>query len=266
MRQAPGLAALQQLFADSLRASGDAAPSALAAWLKAPQPAPAALAVYRRSARHAQRAALTAVYPVLAALVGEALFAALCSDHLSKPGSRSGDLHQFGSGFATTVRAEAACADYPFLPEVAELEWQVHRSFFVPSAAGETAIDPATLAPEALPRLKLLLSPGLTLLACATPAGRIWRAHQPDAGEALSAIDPAAGPEWLAVQRVAAGVRVDSLSAAEFRILQCGMAGLTLAQALDELSPDLSAALALDRCLPHWLQQGLVQGLGLAPG
>ncbi|MDE3009423.1 MAG: putative DNA-binding domain-containing protein [Pseudomonadota bacterium] len=261
---APGLAALQHAFAAWLRSDHAAVPPPLRAVVR-PHGADQAerLAIYRRSSRHAQRQALAAAYPVIAALLGAELFQALCEDHLRVPGSRAGDLHCLGEGFCDTLRAEAACAGLDFLPEVARLEWLVHRSFFAADQTSAVALDPGVIAPHELPRLRPILAPGLALLACATPAGRIWRAHQPDSPERLADIDPAAGPEWLAVRRVAAGVCLDSLSAQEFALLEALERGLTLAQALDALN---APAPPLAAWLPRWLQSGLVLGLTLADG
>lgn len=259
----PDLAQVQRAFAAYLR-SPSAEPPAELVRLLAPNAAGAeGLVVYWRSSRHAQRAALAAAYPVIAALVGDALFAALCADHLRAPGSRSGDLHRLGRAFAATVRAEPACADYPYLADVAELEWAVHRSFFQGARGTSDCVDPASIGVEQLARLRVQPASGLALLSCASAASRIWRAHQPGAGERLEDIDWRAGPEWLAVHRVAAGVCIDPLEEAEFRLLACSQQGATLAEALDQLSP-LSADLA--SWLPRWLQLGLAAGLTLAPG
>lgn len=260
----PGLAALQRAFAVWLRGDGNAVPPLLRAAVRPHGADPAErLAVYRRSSRHAQRRALAAAYPVIAALVGAELFQALCEDHLRAPGSRAGDLHRLGAGFCDTLRAEPACAAFTYLPEVARVEWLVHRSFFGPDQTSAVALDPKLIGPHELPLLRPILAPGLALLACATPAGRIWRAHQPYSPERLTDIDPAAGPEWLAVRRVAAGVCLDHLSAPEFALLQALEQGLTLAEALDALN---APAPPLATWLPRWLQSGLVLGLALADG
>jgi hypothetical protein len=263
-RSQTSLATLQKEFAAFLH-SQDGIPGATLLTHIAPGRATAAerLRVYRQTSCHSQQAALQAAYPVVAALIGASLFAALCHDYLQQPGSRSGDLHTLGAGFAETVQAEPACADYPFLPDVAALEWVVHRAFFAADAPEPPTLDLARIVPEEFSRLRLLLPPGLSLLRSATPAATIWAAHQPEAPtDALAAIDPNAGPQHLAIHRRLQALRIELLAPREYALLLACQQGLGLEAALEVLSaplPDLA------EILPRWLRLGLVLGFALDP-
>ena len=117
---AAGLARLQEGFADFLRAGDGGVPAGLLTQIiPGPVASPERLRIYWRITRHAQRSALESVYPVLRALIGADLFAALAADYIAQPGSRSGDLHTFGEAFGQSVLAEPACAPFPYLGDVA---------------------------------------------------------------------------------------------------------------------------------------------------
>jgi uncharacterized protein (UPF0276 family) len=256
------LAAAQAAFAGFLRAAAPAvlAPELAVQIVNGSASALERLLIYRRSSRQNQHDALQAAYPVLRALVGEALFAALVADYLDDPGSCSGDLHTLGGQLAERVRAEPACASLPYLADVAELEWRLHRGFFAADHPAVPCQDPASIAPADFGRVRLVAHPSLSLLACATPASRIWQAHQPGHADEMAAIDPAGAGEWLAIYRRTEGSCVDCLAPGEFRLLELCLAEVRLSDALDQLS---AAAPDLADWLPWSLQRGLLAGLTL---
>ena len=89
--------------------------------------------------------------------------------------------------------------------------------------------------------------PGLFLLF---PRDTIWRAVLGEDDSALAAIDLTAGPVWLMVQRLAAGVDVARVDEAAWRFAAALCAGQPLASALDAASGIDAPALLADhlRC------------------
>ncbi len=262
------LADLQAAFAGALRGEPDQALLHAIAPAPAGVPAQDRLAIYRRTSLHGQRSALTAVYPVVQALIGEALFAALVHDHLTQPGSRSGDLHRLGGDFAHTLLQEPACAGLPYLAEVARLEWALHDNFFAADRTALALVDAAQLDASAQLRVGLALHPSVRLLAGQFPVHAIWQAHQPDPAAAidtgrLAAIDLQAGPVWLAVHRRAEGHCIAVLTAAQHALLADAQAGLPLAVSLERIEAAGWLAPDLAECLPRWLGAQLLQGFAL---
>ena len=256
------LAELQAMFAGALR--GEPPPGLLQAIAAVPSAVPAAerLAIYRRTSRHGQRAALAAVYPVVQALIGEDLFEALVLDHLAMPGSRHGNLHRLGARFDRTLLAEPACAPLIYLADVARLEWALHDSFFAADQSAEALLDPAGMDAAEQLRVALVLHPSTHLLACEAPAHHIWQAHQPDSGSSLDAVDVRAGPVWLAVYRRPEGHCIMPLTAAEHVLLENAKAGDSLAHSLERLE-QLQLGVDLPAALARWLPAGLLQGFTL---
>ncbi len=155
----------------------------------------AGLAVYRHNTRGIAARALGAAYPVVRDLVGEHEFDALAVAHWHDEPPRRGDLSAWGDGLADWLSTSPAAAAAPYLPDMARLEWALHRAELVadqpvdPGADHE--VDPAGPQVAAGPAssllllgevdpdlLTLLLAPGTTLISFDWPVAAIWRAHR----------------------------------------------------------------------------------------
>ncbi|MBU6436208.1 MAG: putative DNA-binding domain-containing protein, partial [Betaproteobacteria bacterium] len=164
----------QTLFAHALR-HGDATLDTQALLCgSAPQRA-AGMAVYRRNHDASLCAALRAAYPLVCAIVGDAFFATAARHYDDAYPGAFGDLHLRGAHFAAFLHAYAPAASLPYLPDVAALDWAVHRA---DSAADATALDAAQFA-ERLQHspvhLRLRLQPAAAVLRSAFPLYDIWR-------------------------------------------------------------------------------------------
>ncbi len=162
------------------------------------------LAVYRANAIANATAALRAHYPVIARIVGAEFFAQLARAYCGAHASTSGDLGEYGAALADFVAHDVHAQGLPYLPDLARLEWAVHRA--------ETAADVPDAARAAhADAQQLLRAPGSTVLASAHPIAEIWHAHQDDATLAPADIVWRAQGAW--VYRDGWQVRVAALDA-----------------------------------------------------
>lgn len=206
---------------------------------------PPRMAVYRGNVRGNWHGALAGAYPVLRLIVGAEYFMALAKDYGSAYPSTSGDLHEYGGSLARFLETHADTQDLPYLPDVARLEWLVHRAYY--------AAEPR---PFDLSRpTEARLAPACSLLAAEWPVARIWHAHQ--AGGDPAAVDLSAGAELVLVHRPGWRVEVTALRPGDYRFLQRLRAGASLGQALE-------AAVAADHAfvpglaLATWVQAGVI--------
>lgn len=136
------------------------------------------LALYRGNLTQHWRDSLVNAYPVLKQLVGAAFFDDLAVAYGRQYPSLSGNLTHFGEQVADFITSLSSCAAYPYLVDVARLEWLVHQSYFL---AQHTPIDLNTLAqfaPEELGNLHFDLQPSCFLLQSTWAVVDIWQAHQ----------------------------------------------------------------------------------------
>jgi uncharacterized protein len=227
----PLLPDLQREFASGLQDAGHAA-AAAALFRGPPQRVLARLAVYRGNVHANRTKALASAYPVVRKIVGEDFFDALAREYARAIPSRSGDLNRYGEGLADFVAGFPHTRDLPYLPDVARMEWLVHRAHFAEDAPAFDASPLATLPAERFADLRPRLSAACALLESPWPLARIWTIHQYDYQGPFE-IDLDAGPDLLLVYRPGSRARVLSLRPGDFAFLASTARGATLGTALE---------------------------------
>jgi hypothetical protein len=188
------------------------------------------LQVYRNNLQTSLSAALEAVFPVVAKLVGAAFFGQTARAFIAAHPSRSGNLHDFGRELPAFLRASASLRSLPYLGDVAALEWACHEVYH---EADAEPLEPARLAdvPAPLqPTLRLQLQPATRFVASLYPVLAIWQANQDGAAPATIALDD--GGVELLVARRDFDIEFRLLAEAEACWLRALAAGRSLAEAL----------------------------------
>jgi len=210
------------------------------------------LAIYHRAYRSRLRQALCEAYDKTWTFVGDDMFAELANSYLAAHPSQHANLRWFGAGLA--AHAETALPDYPFIAELAALEWTLGLAFDAPDAAPLAAIDVAAIPPEQWGDLQFGLHPSVHLLEMHWNAVALWRALAADA-EPPQVEQSADATHWL-VWRQGEQPHFRSLAVAEaqalYRIAEGASFGEVCAAAGEE------AMLALAGYLQHWLAQGVL--------
>ena len=224
------LAELQRQFeADLNDAGGEAA--ALKSYVGTLGRAEQGLGVYRGNIRANTARALGAAYPVVEQIVGPEFFSGLAARYSLRFPSASGDLNEFGEHLALFLTDFSAAADFPYLADVARLEWRVHRAHF---AADPEPFNPdrlAALSPEEQAHLCPQLHPACSVLQSAYPLARIWEVHQASFTGAFEVEFPD-HPGYALVFRPRYRVEVAGISDAEAAFLNMCRDGQTLDAAL----------------------------------
>ncbi|MBI5612832.1 MAG: putative DNA-binding domain-containing protein [Gammaproteobacteria bacterium] len=208
--------------------------------------------IYRNNVFLSLTGALAAVYPVVQCLVGAGFFDYLADNFIRAHRPDSGNLHDFGGELAEFLAGFPACADHPYLPDVARLEWAYHRVFHAAAPAFDLAALGA-VPPEQYGALRFGLSPGARLIVSDYPLLAIWRANQPGAGD--TTVDLGAGGERLLVFRRALEVEFKLLAPGEYALLDALRDGATL-----EHASERALAAAADFDLAACLQQQVALG------
>ena len=218
----PALAETQARFLDALLASSPLPRARATALLRDAGAVSAVrrLQVYRNNAQASLRAALEAVYPVVARLVGGAFFADVARRFIPVHPSRSGNLHDFGRELPNFLRSLPVLDVLPYLGDVAALEWACHE---VCHEADDAAFDPAALAdvPVGLqPALRLALQAAVRFVESPYPVLAIWQANQPDIAADAPPVRLDQGGVQLLVARRDFDIEFRLLGAAEARWLR----------------------------------------------
>ena len=230
------LAARQREFIEAIFGEGEPAP---------------ALGVYRRHVLANLRGALAATYPVVARLVGPAFFDEAARGFALACPSASGDLNEYGAGFAIFLAGYEHARSLAYLPDVARLEWACHESMNAPEADAFDFAALAQIPPERYGEIRFLTHPSLRLLRSPHPIAAIWQANQ--AGRDGTP-DRDSGAEHVVVRRDEGEVRVEAIDEATWMLAAAFAAGATLATAGVELA-----------ALPRLVADRILVGFDAAP-
>lgn len=216
--------------------------------------AAAGLAVYRNNTFSNYRGALREAYPVIRRLVGEDFFGHAADDFIRVVPSAFGDVNVYGAEFGDFLAGCPGAIELAYLPDVARLEWAVHRAFQAIDADATDIAGLAAIPAERLDSLRFALHPSAALVASPWPILAIWRANQPGcAGE--DCVDLASGGDRLLVIRRGHDVDLEPLGAAEYRLLSALASGVRLGAALEAALIE-EAAFDLGACLQRHVAAG----------
>jgi hypothetical protein len=250
------LAALQQLFAAA--ALGTASEEELArleAHLQGSPVLPArqGIEAYRHSVAGKLCRSLEHTFPVCRRLVGPEFFQLMAATFLNQAVSRSPDLGDTGAGFTAFLAAFPPARSLPYLADVAQLEWHVHRAFHAPDQARLDLEALARVPAEHWERLVFRLPAGAALLASDYPIHRIWEVNTNPAAD-HDVIDLDQGGIRILLWRDGPTTRLDFPSEPEWQLLQAFARGLPFGELCREHAHLPGASMA--ELLPLWVQRG----------
>lgn len=182
-------------------------------------------AVYRNNVTVGLANALAARFPVIRRLVGAEFFASLARHYLDSHRPRSPIIAEWGDSFAGFLAGFPPLSGYPYMADVARLEYARGRAFHAGDAA---PVRPAVLSAAPPETLVLGLHPSVAVLRFDHPAVSIWQANQPGGLSARAA----KGPEIaLLLRDPGFVVQVIAIGAADAALIEGLAAGRPLAHA-----------------------------------
>lgn len=248
------LAEQQQRFATALLEPGE---FQQATDLFRPEPDLALrLALYRGNLTALSFTTLSQAYPVLLQLVGQAYFEQMAKAYARAYPSQSGNLAEFGQGLAQLLQDRPEISTYPYLPDIASLEWSLHRSYY---AKERTVLDLTVLARQAQAQgadpmsLSLGWQDYAELVRSDYAIATIWQSLQNQ--DDLSACDWRQA-EWVLVYRDNWQSRPKLLTQADYVALNALRQGQSIGAAL-EAALSLDADFDIGGQLQAWFAIGL---------
>jgi len=213
------------------------------------------LAVYRNTFLGNLASALRLSYPAVHRLVGADFFEGAALRFAGEQPPRSGYLDEYGGAFPDFLARYPPAALLAYLPDVARLEWAVNRALHAPDVEPLDVTRLAAVDASVHDRVRFIAHPSVSLLGADYPVDAIWRAVLARDDAALAAIDVAAGPVQLLVQRKVMGVDVTRLDRHAWNFACALCAGEPLGAALDTTGDARAAT---------WLAEHLAAGRFIA--
>jgi hypothetical protein len=156
------------------------------------------LRIYQNNRNLILRDVLKGVYPVTAALLGDKFTDFACHEFGNAFPPQSADMNAFGAGFADFLSYIPAVRDFPYVPDVARLEWAAHESYLAPAHAALKAEDLEKV--EDPLNMRLFLQPHVFLLRSGWPVDKLW-ARVTREGAGLKGFEMAPQETFLAIYR-----------------------------------------------------------------
>ncbi|MFZ5637908.1 MAG: putative DNA-binding domain-containing protein [Pseudomonadota bacterium] len=191
-----------------------------------------ALAVHRDTVRHALITALRETFPAVRLAVGEDYFDALAAEFVAAQPPHSPVLQEYGDGFASFVAGFPPLHDWPWLADLARIDWARREAYHAADAEPMTWSDLLALDPSTLLATRLELHPALRVLDSPHPLASLWFAHQQDDADGDAPVEVAWNAEACLVWRKGERVQVRRASAHESTALRALSDGRSLLLAL----------------------------------
>jgi hypothetical protein len=218
------------------------------------------VAIYRANMVASAAKALSAAYPVARQVVGEEFFHGLARAYQHETPSTSGDLTDFGAEFPAFLAGFEHTRSLPYLPDLARLEWAVHRAYGAADALPWDAAELAAVDPEQHEAIRFDWSAGTAVIDSPYPIARIWTIHQA-AHDGEFAVDWNA-PQCALVARDGFVVDVSHLAAGDAAFMAASLAGTALGPAVAE-ALRVGPMFDLGKLLARVIALGLVRGFSL---
>lgn len=246
----------QQAFSAAVLARDPASLPLQALFTGSPAHITRRLGIYRANLQAARVSALAAAFSTIAKIVGADFFEGLAREYGRAHPSSQGDLHGFGTHFASFLENFAPAAELPYLPDVARLDWAVHQADAAEDAQALSTHDLLhALGTREANSVQLTLHPAFALLSSRFPLWDIWRfnhaentqASAPNWEQAQSVI--VSRGDWRAAPRLATSAEAAALSA----IQKGANLEVVLTAALEK-----DAQLDLAPLLAKWCDEGIL--------
>ncbi|MEN8236696.1 MAG: DNA-binding domain-containing protein [Pseudomonadota bacterium] len=191
------------------------------------------LAVYRGNVYVLLHEVLTETFARVQALVGKECFKALAYRFISEHPPQSGCLLEYGREFAGFVAQIPQLEDYPYLSDVARLEWLLNEAYYAEDAPEGVSVNLQAVDAEQIPLLQVQFPPATYFLQSKFPLREIWELAS---GEREDTVNMGAGGDQVLVIRPEWATQVYWLDPAAYEFLQALYAGNTFERAYVQAS------------------------------
>jgi hypothetical protein len=179
---------------------------------------------------------LIATYPILQKIVGESFFRTIARFYIETNSQNTGNRHAYGVGLASFLRSYEPAASWPYLPDIAAIEW----AYFQASIANDApALDFSELTDliSEHPGFIVLLHPGVHYIELNFNALEIWQEHQRDEIETIKLQE---SPQTVLIWRDQKDeIFIQKISEPLKKLLQCCREGIGFGKAMFQSSDGL---------------------------
>jgi hypothetical protein len=216
------------------------------------------MSVYAKGYKARIREGLGEVYETIQSLLEPEIFSQLSNDYAVRYPSHSYNLNLVGEHLPELLATHPLKERFPFLPDLARLEWLIYQSFHAFDGKPLEPSDIASIPMEDWESARIVFQPSVALLASPWPILDIRQLrHEKTLREAAENIRPE--PQKILISRKEVQVRCELLEENQFRLLEGLLAGKTLGFVCEEIAAHLrEEILPLAEWFSRWIHDGLI--------
>lgn len=206
--------------------------------------------------------ALCEAFPTIAHIIGAKEMCALVRRFAAVARLRSYNLNDAGADLPRLLRSDPLSERFPFLPDLAELEWRVLRAFH---AGGDGRFDPSSVArwdDDAWSRAAVQFQPWLAIVSSDWPIHEIWELRETPVEEIDIELNDK--PAHVLVHRHELSVTCEAVDTAQAQALHLLIGGLPLGMAMETLNARGVAAESIGEWFQRWVELGLIRSVALS--
>lgn len=216
--------------------------------------------VYRNNVLSSLCDALAANFPAIQQLLGAAYFRALGVEYVRHAPPTQPVLSEYGSDFPAFLRAFPPLQAYPYLGDVAALEWAWLRAYHGADQVCTALEDLRVVEPEVIPLVRFQVHPTAQIISSGYPVHDIFRKNRNIEGEGSRE----SGPQHVLVVRPQLHVTTHDIPQDKAFFFNCLASGAALGEAA-EASLSQFKGFDLEQALAFLLQVGALARVASCP-
>jgi len=197
---------------------------------------------------------LTATYPVLQKIIGEKFFRTIARFYIATNFQITGNCHTYGGKLASFLRSYEPAALWPYLPDIAAIEW----AYFQASIADDApALDFSGLTDliSEHPDFIVSLHPGVHYIELNFNALEIWQEHQKNEIETIKLQE---FPQTVLIWRDQKDdIFLQKISEPLKKLLRCCREGTDFGKAMSQSSNELQDLIAFQQEFARVVSSGI---------
>ncbi len=222
------------------------------------------LNIYRDTMSTAHTNALAQTYRCGEKILGERYFKQIANSYFYQYPATSQNLNQYGQSFPEFlqdwIRNHTECSDYPYLSDLAQLEWAFDQAYHTKEDPLYNFDKLATLNEESYQRICFELSAAITVLKSNHPIYDIWLANQEK--EEPQEFDAITEPQYLCVTREDFRPMIYKIDQIYFWVLEKIQNNSTFSE-LESLGTQEKVDIPLQTIIPELIQKKWICGYHL---
>ncbi len=130
--------------------------------------------IYRNNINSTLTESLANIYPVTCIMVGSDFFKMMAQKYCRTHPSQTGDLRDYGEHLPAFMRNMPKLKDFPYLPDLAEIDWSCHLAYHAHSTPTLSVSSLGHYSTEEHENLRFTLHPAIHTIESEYPVFDIW--------------------------------------------------------------------------------------------